>query len=193
MQSNASLSKTAKIGTAGDRRTLELPPSLDAPSERIRGQASKHSRRGKAVRVAQRKGPETSRSLKKKRGRQGQGRIGGEVGGRQEGTYQLGRPRSRESALPGQKLPRCKPWRSKLPPCQGSQHDHIYEGEKMCFQGLSPHVRGPPPRTRATTARDTKPCRQPENSQKVEEREDDCRLAGGPKPSSPSDSGGDGP
>ena len=38
---NASLSKTAKIGTAGDRRTLELLPSLDAPSERIRGQASK--------------------------------------------------------------------------------------------------------------------------------------------------------
>ena len=90
VQSNASLSKTAKIGTAGDRRTLELPPSLDAPSERIRGQASKHSRRGKAVRVAQRKGPETSRSLKKKRGRQGQGRVGGDVGGRQEGTISWG-------------------------------------------------------------------------------------------------------
>ena len=57
----------------------------------------------------------------------------------------------------------------------------------MFRRALPTTTRGPPPRTRATTARDTKPlrCRQPPQSQKVGKRESDCHLADGPKPSSP--------
>lgn len=62
----------------------------------------------------------------------------------------------------------------------------------MFRRALPTTTRGPSPRTRATTAWDTKPlrCRHSLKNQKVEKTKSDCRLADGPKPSSPTDSGG---
>lgn len=141
-------------------------------SRRSRPGPGKHS--GKEKAVTQRKESKISQSKRRGRRRVGGG-DGGGVGGRQ---LLFGLTRVRGSALLGQKLPKYKSWRLNPLRALGSQHGHIREKKHVSKD--SPRGPGPPPRTRATTARDTKPsrCFQPKRARKQRREKASSALAG---------------
>lgn len=134
----------AAIRTGGDRRTLELPPSLEAQSERVPG-PGKHSGRQR-LSEARNGRNEKLAEVKREAGRRTVGWGGGtglgEGLGEAGGNFSIWVTRGRGSALPGQKLPKRKSWRLNSLSAQGSQRGHIREKKRVSKDSPTP---GPAP------------------------------------------------
>ena len=135
----------AAVRTGGDRRTLELPPSLDAESERVPGpgkhsgrQRLSESRNGRIEKLAEVKREAGRRTVRRGGGATGLGEGAG--GGTRQplnlGDQGQGVSPSRAETAKMQVLA------TKLPPCSRvATWPHPWE--KACFEGLS-HARARP-------------------------------------------------